>query len=1167
MDSGSGPKRRKLDHSSFALRHAALIDFESRDAARMSTASMFTLQTDELLKGSRVDYAKVLDGVDTLLHRLKGVIDSIPAHEAVPISEATPEFEKKHSISIPYPDPKPPKDAPYKLAFDSPAQCNVVGSYVSRTMVKTQTAFSVDMVVQMPRSLFQEKDYQSMRYFYRRAYYIAYIAAHLRKELGDHVDAEYSLLHDNSLLPILVLRPRPAAADEEDDEGKKEEEKKATKKTKAKPYTVRIIPCAPEDLFPPSKLTPTSANNADRQQAGIGKEKEKRASPFYNSTLKAESTFITYLRLLTKAKTDCPSFADACLLGRIWLQQRGFGGPVSQGGFGHFEWAVMVALLLRSGGRNGKAALSSSLSSTELFKAVIHFLADTDLTKKPLILGGGAAAAAAAAEPGGSPVVYDSSTALNILHRMTPWSAGLLRTHARSTADLLADEAADKFAPIFIMRVNVWSQLYDSVFDIDSPDMLVPTAASSDSRGPVWDYASGVYKVLKRAYGDRAELINIQQPGTACWSLGGTASSQQQQQQRRRRRLVVGVIFNAHNMPRQMERGPPAEEQRDAARFRQFWGDKAELRRFKDGSILECVEWTGRQAVDICEEVTRHALARHVKLTHDEVSFLGGSLSSSIIALSHLDKPAFDAARQAFQTFEHDVRSLEDLPLQIRQLAPVSPLARYTSILPPIPGAAFAGGFEPMDVNMYFEVSSRWPENLIAIQETKIELLLDLDRRLTSAYDTITTFLGRDDRAIDSEANLAYLDVVYDTGAAFRVRIYSDVEETLLERRVRNRSLQGYVRDAVQDKLLAFRWDHSTAPLHTQTVATFCTRLPALSPAIRLAKQWFSSHKLSAHVSDEVIELLVLSVFLSPYPWGVPSSASTAFLRTLDFLSRWDWREDPLILNTSTTDNDDGDNENNNNNNSGSNEDRRASIRRDLETWRKRDPNMNNHAALFIATSTSPSGQTYTRNGPSRLAASRMTRLARAACSLLRDRDVRLNVTSLFEPSLTDYDVLFHLSPKAIRSVMRSASGASRTTRSKHQQQQQFKNLAGSAASSSSPTLMPTRDHPVNVLLSRLRDIYDDTIIFFHGRFDTDHLDEYDCVVAAIWNPKLRTQKFRPGLSYNFARVGDGVDADGDVVEINRPAVLLEIARIAGDLISEIEVVADDDEEAEDDDE
>ena len=42
-----------------------------------------------------------------------------------------------------------------------------MGSYVSRTMVKSQPRYGVDMVVEMPRDMFQDKDYQNMRYFYQ----------------------------------------------------------------------------------------------------------------------------------------------------------------------------------------------------------------------------------------------------------------------------------------------------------------------------------------------------------------------------------------------------------------------------------------------------------------------------------------------------------------------------------------------------------------------------------------------------------------------------------------------------------------------------------------------------------------------------------------------------------------------------------------------------------------------------------------------------------------------------------------------------------------------------------------------------------------------------------------------------------------------------------------
>lgn len=81
----SSSKRRKLDHSGSGLRQNKLIDFQSADATRLSTASIFTLQTDELLKGARVDYAKALKGADEHLHKLKSIIESIPEHDATPV--------------------------------------------------------------------------------------------------------------------------------------------------------------------------------------------------------------------------------------------------------------------------------------------------------------------------------------------------------------------------------------------------------------------------------------------------------------------------------------------------------------------------------------------------------------------------------------------------------------------------------------------------------------------------------------------------------------------------------------------------------------------------------------------------------------------------------------------------------------------------------------------------------------------------------------------------------------------------------------------------------------------------------------------------------------------------------------------------------------------------
>ncbi|CAM1503781.1 Fc.00g013720.m01.CDS01 [Cosmosporella sp. VM-42] len=1098
----SSSKRRKLGHSGSGLRHEGLIDFESRSTARVSTASTFVLQTDELLKEARLDYGKALKDVDTHLHRLKEAIESIVPHDPVPIAEATTKFEKKHRITIPYPEPKPAKDAPYKLSFEKPAQFNVVGSYVAKTMVKTQAQIGVDMVVQMPQSMFQDKDFQNMRYFYRRAYYIAYIAAQVRKELGESMDYTFEYLNENLLLPVLVLRPKP----EDESTGKEANGKSSSKKKGAKPsYVIRVIPCAPEGLFPKSKLLPSS--NSNRTGDSGDKKSAQSATPFYNSTLKAEETFIAYLRLLTHTKNECAAFSDACILGRIWLQQRGFGSSVSKGGFGHFEWAVMIALLLQMGGRNGQAALSTSLSSTELFKAAVQFLSTTDFNKKLFAFGSTTTSLEAIKES--SPVMFDPVRELNILFKMSPWSASLLQTHAKSTTDLLADEAAEKFEPTFIIKTSAPLQTFDAIFQIQSPDISAPSK-SPDRKGPAWDFSLEAHKILKKAYGNRAQLVHFQQPSKSGWALTSRPTGDAND-------VLVGVVFDPAQMSRQMEHGPPAEEQKDAARFRQFWGDKAELRRFKDGSILECVEWSSKVPFQICEEIARYALKRHLKIVKEELSSYGAGFSS-VVSFSHLDKEAFDAARRNFQTLEYDIRNLEELPLQIRQLSPVSPLARYASIQPPLPGF-HKGSIEPMDVNLYFEASNKWPENLVAIQEAKVEFLLDFDRRLTAAKENITTYLGRENQDVGVE-NLAYLDIIYDTGAAFRLRIHSDLEETLLQRQVKNKTLDHHVREESEVALAKFNWLFNTLPLHTQTISTFCTRLHPLSQTIRLVKHWFNSHKLSGHISEELIELFVLHVFLQPYPWKQPTSVTTGFLRTLVFLSRWDWRDEPLIVDSAET----------------LTAADRSIIHKELETWRKRDPNMN-HTVMFVSTSADPSGLAYTYSSPSKLIASRMTRLAKAACKLLKDDSHHLDPAELFAPSLQDYDILFHLSPKAIKSILRDAATDPSARKHSH-----FKNLDDRTGKAP----LPVRANPVDVLMQELQRVYADTLIFFRGGEDDE------TVIGAIWSPKLQRQKFRAGLPYNFSRV---TGEEGDVVEANRQAVLLEIARIGGEMIRRIEEV------------
>ena len=124
------------------------------------------------------------------------------------IPEATKLLQKSHKVAIPFPDPKPDKSVAYKLAYAKPSNINVVGSYALKTMVRSDGALAVDMVVKMPESIFQEKDFLNYRYFYKRAYYLAYIAAGLQDNIQDQFTFHFEYLNGNSLHPILVAKPK-----------------------------------------------------------------------------------------------------------------------------------------------------------------------------------------------------------------------------------------------------------------------------------------------------------------------------------------------------------------------------------------------------------------------------------------------------------------------------------------------------------------------------------------------------------------------------------------------------------------------------------------------------------------------------------------------------------------------------------------------------------------------------------------------------------------------------------------------------------------------------------------------------------------------------------------------------------------------------------------------
>lgn len=1068
---------RKAEHAGKGQMGRRGKDGRSAELAMASgfyKSSFFKLQMDELLTGLRPNYDKQISKLQDTLHKVKNAIESLPDKNPKSVIESEKELRSDTGVAVPWPEPRPSKDTKYTMSYAKPTNINVVGSFALRTGAKTTDSRPVDLAVTMPSSIFQEKDFVNHRFFHKRAYYVACLAAGIQRPMSDlGLEVKFGLQDGDSLRPLILLEPRSALKGDP---------------TPSRPQ-IRILTAIEPMLFPISRTLPTKNNI--RQGSSADSPEIGEATPYYNASLRSEATVAQYHKYLHSASQKCESFRDACILGRTWLQQRGFQTSFQNGGFGGFEWAALISLLFEGGGPSGQPILLQSYSSYQIFKATMQFLAGRDLTHPLLLFVNDFAV------PNEGPILYDGRRGLNLLYKMTPWSYAALRHEASITIKMLNESREDNFDRVFIVKVDEPALRFDRLISF-------PKSFSGDTLRALREQTA-LYTVLSRALGNRAKLISFASHCVNSWSVGSKALTKKASHS-----LSVGLLLDADNVGRLVDHGPPAEEKEEAASFRAFWGEKAELRRFKDGSILESLVWSDEPSEgSIVHQILAYVLHRHFQIAENDFQLTGDGYDDllqeegdGVLAYS---SSAFQSFNEAFKDLERSIRDMDDVPLEIRHLAAASPLLRYTALRVQGPG----GANEPADIVLQFESSARWPDDFAAIQMTKAAFLLKIGDSLESSGAASSCRVGLENET-SKVLNNAYLDILHTSGVLFRLRIYHDREQTLLERQLKDKAISPREREEVAYALFSYKKIFVHTPRLTQGLRSLCTRFPLLSPTVRLVKHWFSSHLFSAQMSDELIELLTTRAFTQPYPWDCPSSVMTGFLRTLHFLSRWEWQQEPFVvdlggdLNPEITEN----------------------IRTRFTAWRNIDPAMNT-VALFVASDVDPDGVTWTQyEMPSKVVAGRMSVLAKAAVNLLRKQSDALEVSDLFQTSLAPYDFVIHLRPKIAGERAASAS--------------KFKNLV--------ETITPGRTGKMAVVKSFVHDVqscYNQSVLLFYG-------DERCGVVAGLWNPQmLKPRSWNLKTAYSTAPAS--VEEKQDRVIINQSAILNEIARLGDGLIEKIE--------------
>ena len=988
---------------------------------------------------------------------------------------------------IPFPDPQPGRDAKYTLAYSKPTSINVVGSYARRTAIQVDDVMAIDLAVTMPSRIFQPKDYLNYRYFYKRAFYLACIASGIEEAEESSFTIEYALQDSNALQPVIMVN-----LGEDHDNFQRSK------------CVIRIVLAADPELFPISKILP----NRNAIRCGVQtKSNQLSPTPFYNASIRSECSSLVYLRFLHVASTKSKHFTGACVLGSVWLRQR----DLNRGGFGSFEWACTVAFLMQNGGLGGRPLLAKGYSNYQVFKATLQYLASTDLVMSPLLIHSNGTDMT----PTDVPMLFDGQRGFNLLFKMTPWSYSLLRHEARLTLKLLSDPLSDHFTACFITNVNDPLSRFDCVFSLPTSHPRSSANSSPDATSKRLVYRQGLYQVLKRGLGDRSLLIYLQDPPKVLWRPASRMPIVDDEEL-----LLVGLLLSPEHVNRTIDRGPSVEDEGAAIAFRKFWGDKAELRRFKEGGIQESLIWVIPNSRDsVIQQIIAYLIRRH--FGHETSKRLEFPEQLFDRAIPHYvgdgggSMAHFQSKMDAFETLGKDIRGLKGLPLRIRQVSAVDPQLRYASVKAPILDFT-QNELGPAAVCVQFEDSMRWPDDLSALQRTKLAFLHKISELLEVSIVGLIARVGLES-VDDCLLNFAFLDVTYASGASFRLRISHERELNLLNRTLKDEGHTPATRETIACALSAWKRDFTQAPLHNHVICTLRTKFPLLSPSMRLVKKWRDSHLLSEHVSDELIELLTVCTFLRPYPWSVPGSVMTGFLRTISLISKWDWRCEPLILDFKGE--------------MGIQDMNAIKLR--FEAWRNIDPAMN-RVTMFVASNVDRDGVTWTGLGPSKTVAARLTNLAKAACKSIKDQGTKLEPETLYVPSIGDYDFVIHLKPEYVSSGQVAGT----------QRRPVFKNLEIQGSKQGSLI----KFNLVRSYLNELRNLYGSSVLFFHNGSEGS-------VIAGLWNPQAGPRPWKVNLPYSTAPLLSSKKHGDWRVNINKTATLNDISRLGSDMIVRVEII------------
>ncbi|KDO23597.1 hypothetical protein SPRG_10792 [Saprolegnia parasitica CBS 223.65] len=799
---------------------AEMLQLNAADASSVYTTNFLRLQTTQLLDEVRIAYDKV-GGVNPILVAIKQCLDALPEQQVTSSCLAMPGLPTRNLLKE------------VALQFAPPARLDVLGSHTLRHGIKKASSLTIDLAVTMPSSCFVPKDFLNYRYHDKRNLYLGVLAGSLQTLQVDGAAVVASIrvtsFHGDANKPVLVAS--------------------LAKKIKGQSIILHVYPVLSEDCFSVAKLNPGRSNIRSEPAA---------PTPRYNNAILEDMRMLSHLKALHTVASQSPAFVEACMLTKVWLRQR----SLDMNGF---QASMLLLYLVHM------KKIHLTTSSDAMFKIWLQFLASYDVSTPLVFPADGDVVPTEAAlhvfSDAFDVVFLDASNRLNLFASLSTSGFAEMQWLAQQSYHWLSQGTLLDFQRVFILQHSVYAR-YDEYLHVPLPKAkanAVPTLeVDLDVAWPAY-----VAALATKALGNRVARVKSLITPASTWTLQGRRPLPTF--------LTLGLSIVPEHATRIVDKGPDADDTVAAAEFRAFWKTKAELRRFKDGAIVEAVVWDDVKPHEILCAIVSYIVLAHCPSIGDITS------SNATLLEADTDATAFakhvPALQKTWNALGATLRSLDDvLPLKVKDVQPVAPAYRYTSECPPLPhplasktpisvaSKYISTVVEPVLVVLQFESSSSWPTTADALAKAKlgfyVHLAHALDEHKSRAY-TCHVFATGVDVAVD--------------GYVFRLLLHTE----------RDRSL------------CADFGARQYAVPHAMQLHALQSRHPSFAPTVRFVRTWLESQLCASLLRLETVELLVASLFLSKE--APPTSILSGFTRFLTLLASHPWAEEALIVDLQET--------------------------------------------------------------------------------------------------------------------------------------------------------------------------------------------------------------------------------------------------------------------------